>query len=173
MTWKLYAFTSGGAVIFAAVAAIVAPTPRTQSAPVATPQAIDSSGAVVDLGAQAERLRAKLAEVSTYRQPSRDAFRFGAASRRVVESAPPAVTELPPAVITPSRPPYALAGMATTMVDGVAQRTAILSSLQGVSLVKEGDLLDAGYRVTSIADDAVTLESTSDGSTSTLRLPSN
>ena len=63
--------------------------------------------------------------------------------------------------------------MAITMEDGVAQRTAILSSLQGVSLVKEGDLLDAGYRVASIADDTVTLESTSDGSQSTLRLPSN
>jgi hypothetical protein len=172
MTWKLYAFTSGGAVIFAALAAI-APTQRTQSAPVATPQAVDSSGAVVDLGVQAERLRAKLAEVTTYRQPSRDAFRFGAVPRRVAESAPPAVTEVPPAVTTPSRPPYALAGMAVTMVDGVAQRTAILSSLQGVSLVKEGDLLGAGYRVASIADDAVTLESTSDGSQTTLRLPSN
>jgi hypothetical protein len=172
MTWKLYAFTSGGAVIFAAVAAMVAPTERTDSTPVAIPQAVDQSGTVVDLGAQAERLRAKLAEVSTYRQPSRDAFRFGAGPRRVVESAPPAVTELPP-IITPSRPPYALAGMAITMEGGVAQRTAILSSLQGVSLVKEGDLLDAGYRVTTIADDTVTLESTSDGSQSTLRLTSN
>ena len=49
---------------------------------------------------------------------------------------------LPPAVVAPSRPPYGLAGMATTVEDGVAQRTAILSSLQGVSLVKEGDVLD-------------------------------
>ena len=63
--------------------------------------------------------------------------------------------------------------MATTMEDGVAQRTAILSSLQGVSLVKEGDVLDDGYRVSSITDDAVTLESTSDGTQATLRLPSN
>ena len=116
MSWKLYAFTSGGAVIFAAAAALVAPTPRTQSAPVATPQAVDSSGAVVDLGAQAERLRSKLAEVSTYRQPARDAFRFGAAPRRVVESVSPAVTEAPPVVITPPRPPYALAGMAISVI---------------------------------------------------------
>ena len=61
--------------------------------------------------------------------------------------------------------------MAITMVDGVAQRTAILSSLQGVTLAKEGDQLATGYRVASIGDDAVTLESTSDGTQSTLRLP--
>jgi hypothetical protein len=70
-----------------------------------------------------------------------------------------------------SRPPYALAGMAITMNDGVAERTAIISSLQGVSLVKEGDTLDAGYRVLSITDDAVTLESTSDGTQTILSLP--
>jgi hypothetical protein len=60
--------------------------------------------------------------------------------------------------------------MATSVADGVTQRTAIISSLQGVSLVKEGDLLDAGYRVMSIGDDAVTLESTTDGTQTTLRL---
>jgi hypothetical protein len=62
--------------------------------------------------------------------------------------------------------------MAVSMENGDAQRTAILSSLQGVSLVKEGDVLATGYRVLSIADDAVTLESTNDGTQTTLRLPS-
>jgi hypothetical protein len=61
--------------------------------------------------------------------------------------------------------------MAMSMENGVAQRTAILSSLQGVSLVKEGDVLTTGYRVLAIADDAVTLESTTDGTQTTLRLP--
>ncbi len=173
MTWKLYAFTSGGAVIFAAVAATFAPTQRIRPAPAVTPQAVDRSGAVVDLGAQADRLRTKLADVTAFRQPSRDAFRFGAAPRRVLEDAPPPVIETAPAVVAPPRPPYALAGMAITMEDGVAQRTAILSSLQGVSLVKEGDVLEAGYRVSSIGDDAVTLESTNDGTQTTLRLPAN
>jgi hypothetical protein len=169
MTWKVTAFTSGGAMIFAALAT-VAPTPRIQTLPAATPQAVDASGAVVDLGVQADRLRAKLADVTAYRQPARDAFRFGAARRRVVEAPPPAAIKSPPAVVASPRPPYALAGMAITMEDGVAQRTAILSSLQGVSLVKEGDVLEPGYRVASIGDDAVTLESTNDGTQTTLRL---
>ena len=60
--------------------------------------------------------------------------------------------------------------MATTVENGVTQRTAILSSLQGVSLVKEGDVLDAGYRVLAIGDDEVTIESTSDGTQTMLRL---
>ena len=59
--------------------------------------------------------------------------------------------------------------MATTTENGAVERTAILSSLQGVSLVKEGDTLETGYRVMSIADDSVTLES-SDGTQTTLRL---
>jgi hypothetical protein len=42
--------------------------------------------------------------------------------------------------------------------------------LAGVALVKEGDVLETGYRVVSIADDSVTLESASNGTQATLRL---
>jgi hypothetical protein len=171
MASKLYTLTSGGAIVVTALGALLAPTGRHQTAPPATPEAVDRSGAAIDLGAQADRLKARLAEATAYRQPSRDAFRFGA-SRRPVEAAPPEAAGSPAAVIPPARPPYALAGMAMSMENGVAQRTAILSSLQGVSLVKEGEVLTTGYRVLSIADDAVTLESTNDGTQTTLRLPS-
>ena len=37
-------------------------------------------------------------------------------------------------------------------------------------IVKEGDVLDAGYRVLAIGDDEVTIESTSDGTQTMLRL---
>jgi hypothetical protein len=172
MTWRLYALTSGGAVLVTALAAFVAPIERNREAPpTVVPQAIDRSGAAVDLGAQADRLKTKLAEVSAYQHPARDAFRFGLPASRVVEIAAPPVTDVPaPVVVAPRRPPYGLAGIATSVVEGVAQRTAILSSLQGVSLVKEGDILDTGYRVLSIGDDAVTLESTSDGAQTTIQL---
>jgi hypothetical protein len=174
MTWRLYALTSGGAVVVAALGALIAPTPKsTQTTAIVEPQAVDRSGSAVDLGAQADRLRARLAAVTAYQQPARDAFQFGPPPRPAVP--PPVVEpviEAAPAAPAPARPPYALSGMATTVEDGVTQRTAILSSLQGVSLVKEGDLLDA-YRVASIADDAVTLESTVDGTQTTLRLPAD
>jgi hypothetical protein len=173
MTWRLYALTSGGAVLVTALAAFVAPIERTrEQPPTVVPQAVDRSGAVVDLGAQADRLKTKLAEVSAYQHPARDAFRFGLPPSRVVETPTPEVSNIPDPVLAPRRPPYGLAGMATSVVDGATQRTAILSSLQGVSLVKEGDELDTGYRVLSIGDDAVTLESTSDGAQTTIRLSS-
>ena len=153
-----------------ALATLVSPVERRSSTPALTPQALDRAGTVVDLGAQADRLRARLAEVTAYRQPARDAFRFGPPPRRVEEAPRPLALEAPPpAVAAPARPPYALAGMATTTENGAAQRTAILSSLQGVSLVKEGDTLETGFRVMSITDDSVTLES-SDGTQTTLLL---
>jgi hypothetical protein len=171
MTWRLSALTSGGAAIVAALAAYMAPIERSREAPpTVLPQAVDRSGSVVDLGAQADRLKTKLAEVNAYQHPARDAFRFGLPPRRVVESPEPVASVDPPAVVAPARPPYGLAGMATSIEDGVTNRTAILSSLQGVSLVKEGDELDTGYRVMSITDDAVTLESTNDGTQTVLHL---
>jgi hypothetical protein len=171
MTWKLYALTSGGgAVVVTYLATVMAPVDRTANVPTTVLQAVDRSGAVVDLGAQADRLKMRLAEVTAYRKPARDAFRFGEPPRRV-EVAPTTLASAPsPVEPAPSRPPYGLSGMAITAENGVSQRTAILSSLQGVALVKEGDVLDAGYRVLTITDETVTLESTSDGAQTTLRL---
>jgi hypothetical protein len=148
----------------------VSPLERRSSPPVVVPQAVDRAGAVVDLGAQADRLKARLAEVTAYRQPARDAFQFGPPPRRVMELPAPLPIETPPPVAAPVRPPYGLAGMATTTENGVTHRTAIISSLQGVSLVKEGETLDTGYRVVSITEDAVILESTADGAQTTLHL---
>ena len=168
MTWRLYALTSGGAVMMAALATFVSPPEPTPSAPTTVPQAVDRSGAVVDLGAQADRLKAKINEVTAYREPSRNVFRFGPPRRLAAPPAP--VLNEAPVVIPLSRPPYGLAGMATTVEHGISQRTAILSSLQGVTLVKEGETLDTGYRVVSIGEDMVILESTSNGAQTTLRL---
>ena len=171
MTWRLYALTSTGVVLGTAVAAFVVTLERSrQNPPAVVSQPADRSGAIVDLGAQADRLKARLADVTDYHQPSRDAFRFAPPPRPAIAPPVPSLSQAPPAVIAPTRPPYGLAGMSTSVEDGVTKRTAILSSLQGVLLVKEGDVLDTGYRVTSVSDDAVTLESTSDGKQTTLRL---
>jgi len=154
-----------------ALATLLSPVQQRPSAPAAEVHAVDRAGAVVDLGAQADRLKARLAEVTAYRQPARDAFQFGPPPRPVVESPKPLALEAPPPIVAaPVRPPYGLAGMATTTENGVTQRTAILSSLQGVTLVKEGETLDSGYRVMSITEDSIVLESVNDGTQTTLRL---
>jgi hypothetical protein len=174
MTSRLYALASGGAVLVTALATLVTPGERrTQNVPATVPQAVDRSGAVVDLGVQADRLKAKLAEVPRYQEPARNAFHFGEDRPRALpgpDIVPPSVNALPPAATTPSKPPYALAGMAATSEDGVVVRTAIVSSLRGVSLVKEGDLLDGAYRVVSVADETIILESTADGTQTTIGL---
>lgn len=157
-------------MVVTALATLVSPIERRSSSPTTESQALDRAAAAVDLGAQADRLKARLEEVTTYRQPARDAFQFGLPPRRVEETPKASAIEAPPVVAAPARPPYGLAGMATTEENGVTVRTAILSSLQGVSLVKEGETLETGYRVTSISDEAVTLESTADGTQTTLRL---
>jgi hypothetical protein len=159
-------------VLVTALATLVTPGERTPNVPAAVPQAVDRSGTVVDLGVQANRLKAKLAEVPRYQEPARNAFHFGERQRRVPDPdiLPPAVNIAPPAVTAPPRPPYALAGMAATTENGAVTRTAIVSSLRGVSLVKEGDLLDGAYRVVSIAEETVTIESTADGTQTTIGL---
>lgn len=157
-------------MVVAALGTLVSPLQRSAISPTVEPRATDRAGAVVDLGAQADRLKARLAEVTAYRQPARDAFQFGPPPRRVEESPRPLTIEAPSPVVAPVRPPYGLAGMAATTENGVIQRTAILSSLQGVSLVKEGETLDTGYRVMSITEDSVILESVNDGAQTTLRL---
>ena len=67
-------------------------------------------------------------------------------------------------------PALVLSGIATDTVDGMTQRTAIVSSLGGVLLVREGDVIEGGYRVLTIGDDAMTIEATSDGTRTTLKL---
>jgi hypothetical protein len=172
MTWKLYAL-SGGAFLATYAMSLVAPLDRDRVAPPSAMQVPGASQALVDLSAQAERLRVRIEDVTSYTEPTRNAFRFGTVPPPSRPFAPPpvqAAEAIPPAVLAPPRPPFALAGMATTVDAGVSSRTAILTSLAGVALVEEGDLVEGGYRVRAIADDAVTLESTRDGTVTTLRL---
>ena len=138
----------------------------------AVPQeAVVEAGPVADLGEQADRLRAGVATATKYREPVRNAFRFGEIPRPVEPPAVPrALDAAPPVMAPPPPPPFALAGMASTVEGGAAQRTAILTSLRGVLLVKEGDVVEGGYRVVAIDDSTVTVESTRDGTRTTLRL---
>ncbi|HET9359933.1 MAG TPA: hypothetical protein VFO58_09290 [Vicinamibacterales bacterium] len=170
MTWKLYAVGSAGAFLATYLVSNVAPVKPVQNTPVASPRAVDGAGEPVDLTEQAERLRAGIAATTPYREPHRDAFRFGDSRRRT--AAPPLeASEIEaPVVAPPPRPPFALAGVATDAPGGPAGRTAILSSLRGVLLVREGDLVEGMFRIVSIDADAITVERVDDGTSTTLRL---
>jgi len=60
---------------------------------------------------------------------------------------------LPPA---PVRPTIKLRGIASDMVDGAMQRTAIVTTDAGLMLVREGEAAGT-YRVTKIEDESVEL----------------
>jgi hypothetical protein len=170
MTWKLYAIGSAGAFLATYLVSNVAPVKPAQNTPVSSPRVVDSAGGPVDLAEQAERLRAGIASTTPYREPRRDAFRFGDSPRRTA-APPPEASEIEAPVVAPSpRPPFALAGVATDAPGGAPGRTAILSSLRGVLLVREGDLVEGIFRIVSIGADAITVERVDDGTSTTLRL---
>lgn len=70
----------------------------------------------------------------------------------------------------PVTPSVTLTGIAEDRVNGALQRTAIFSSATGVALVREGETVGGDYRVVSIDQGSVTLETVSDGSTLRLSL---
>jgi hypothetical protein len=63
-----------------------------------------------------------------------------------------------------------LVGMAADRAEQGGERTAILSSPDGVLLVRKGDDVLGQYRVTAVDEEAVELTSSADGSTLRLSL---
>jgi hypothetical protein len=133
------------------------------AAPEPTPAVSRSAAAAAapsEIEREARKLQERLHPANSYEPPSRNPFRFGAAPAAVRPraSAPPAVVphlEPPPSVTEPPR--MSLAGIATDTVEGATIRTAIVSTPAGVQMVKEGDVLEPGYRVRAIEDEAVDL----------------
>lgn len=143
----------------------VAGTSNTRHSDIATPvktPAIEASGA--ELAAEIDRLHERLRPAAVPQQPARNLFQFSTArSLPVVASAPapPAHTEAP--AIQPP-PAIVLIGIAEDIAaDGTPVRTAIISGLGQLFLVKEGDTVTDRYRVAKISAEAVELSQASDG----------
>ena len=103
-----------------------------------------------------------------YSETSRNPFRFGARpapdSRPSGTSGPPPVAQPPAVPLAPPQPRVSLEGIATDVVEGQEQRTAILNTDSGVVLAKEGEQVAGQFRVVKITADAVELVNVSDGS---------
>jgi hypothetical protein len=162
MTWKSYAAVSGAGLL----ATYLFSTP----APFAPPPALSSPGrpveatpsAPADIEEQAARLQSRVPRETSYQEPARNPFRFGArrASRPSSGSAPAAASApvdvpIAPPVVDP--PVIRVSGIATHVVDGVRLRTAILLTPGGFAEVREGDPVPGGYRVVRIDEDAIEL----------------
>jgi hypothetical protein len=123
-----------------------------------------SSAAVVsDIQAQADRLGARLAPSAPYVPAGRNLFHFDA-PRAVSRRTP--VAAIPVAVdVAPVREPFPLrlTGIAVDVVNGVEQRTAIISARNGLELATVGQAAAPGYTVIEVGDAWVDVEHTADG----------
>ena len=176
MTWKAYATVSSATVLAGWLASAPpsnapdagAPAPSQPAPSQPAPSQTTRRGATPppDIEREAARLEARVRREAAYSQPRRNPFRFGA-DRPIVslatdaaEAASAAETLVP--VVAPP-PPVSLAGIAEDQVEQRVERTAILSSPDGVLLVHEGEDVLGQYRVAKIESEAVELVRHADG----------
>ena len=173
MTWKAYTAVSGATVLAGWLASAPPSSAPGTSGPAPSQAAPGRAAAQPDIAREAARLTARVRRETTYAQPQRNLFRFGAArptasrGSDISEAAPPAETPAPP-VAPPPR--VSLSGIAEDLIEQRVERTAILSSRDGVLLVREGDDVLGEYRVTKIESEAVELVKHADGTTLRLGL---
>jgi hypothetical protein len=168
MDWKSTAAISGAGLLATWVFSMPpAQAPAARSvAPAAS--ASQASPTTIDIQHEAARLQVRTHQAARYPETSRNPFRFNARSAR--EARPSATSgppRLAPLTLVPEAPPeprVSLDGIATDVVDGHEQRSAIVSTDSGVVLVREGEQVAGRFRVTKIATDAVELVRLSDGS---------
>src|SRR5688572_5208711 len=171
MTWKSYAFVSGAGLLATYLASpTLAPDRVAAPAPAAAQAAPAGS---LDIEYEAARLQKRVREETAFHAPSRDPFRFASAVPAPRRHDAPAPMSAPPpsdasAAAAPEQPFVALSGVAADVVDGVLQRTAILTTPEGVVLARAGEMVGI-YRVRAVGEEWVELESTVDGSIRQLR----
>jgi hypothetical protein len=148
--------------------------PETPLAPASVRADLDAVRAE-EVAAHASRLRARLATMPARPGATRNPFRFESharpaahVTRTVVRDAAADAAEPQPAV--PVRPELHLIGMAEDSTDGVVQRTAIVSGLNQVYLVREGDQIAMRFLVRRVGTDAVEIEDLSDSTPISLGL---
>src|SRR5262245_51939295 len=115
--------------------------------PSAGRSAVDRQGEA--LGAEIAKLRARLRPTVEPREPSRNLFEFGgtAASRPTTQVAPSRPVDPVPPVEVIAPPPLKLIGLAEDDGADGPVRTAFISGLGDLFLVKEGDVLGARFKV--------------------------
>jgi hypothetical protein len=126
-----------------------------------------------DIEELATRLQARLRRETSYARPARNPFRFSEPVPVASAGPAPAPSDVPAQVATsfvPPPPTVTLVGMAEDRAEQGSERTAILSSPDGVLLVRKGDDVLGQYRVTAVEEEAVELTSAADGSTLRLSL---
>jgi len=175
MTWKSTAVVSAAGLFATWLASAPPLRPPPPSAYASSPTAARTEAVAAEIQEQASRLHVRIQEAVAYREPSRNPFRFSArihARPAPVTSNPQPQPDGEPMTSAPVRPTLliALSCIAQDTIDGRTVRTAIISTPDGIQLVKEGDMLAGQYKVVAVGADAVELARVSDGSTVRLGL---
>jgi hypothetical protein len=159
----------GAAVAGWLAAAVTSGGRATPSIAIKKPPVDNNSAA---LASEIARLHDRLRPATTPRQPARNLFSYGS-SKAQSSVAPPAAARPALSEAIPARPvpaPLKLSGIAEDeMPDGVV-RTAIISGLGQLFLVKEGDSFADRYRVLRVSSDVVELTDLVDGNVLRLAL---
>lgn len=155
-SWMASASTSG-------VRPPVAPLPPVK------PGAVDRS--MASLQTEIGRLHERLGPTAAPTR-SRDLFRFTTRARRRPIVAPAAAVAAASTVVPPPpvRPSLTLIGVAEDVTPDGVVRTAIVSGLGDVFLVKAGDTIRLQYRIEQVSGDAVQIVDTATATTTTLAL---
>jgi hypothetical protein len=162
---------AAGAWLVIATGLVMAPPARTPPEP--TPVTSPLDPAIRSVQSQSARLHAYLASVPVLAPPSRDPFAFSRQApqgrgQRTGFSAGPATG--PGAVAVVARPALALAGIAEdASIDGPV-RTAIISGMGQVFLVKEGEPFGVRFEVVRLGAESALIRDRLDQTTFTLSL---
>ena len=113
---------------------------------------------IADIQVQAEGLRERLSAAPLPRQPSRNPFEFASRSARPMEDLPVNGVAGPETVPQIPLVPMTLAGIAENQTSNGPDRTAVISGMGELFLVKPGDQVTRRFRVVAIYADAVELE---------------
>ena len=173
MTWKSYTVVSGATVLAGWLASTPPAHAPSSSAGKPDPPSRSSSAAASvpsDIEQQALRLQARTRPDRGYAEPHRNPFRFSVARPGPSNGPVEATRPIEPAVVLPPPVLVTLSGVAEDRVGERIERTAILSSPEGVLLVREGEEVLGQYRVATIESEAVQLVKLADGSRSRLSL---
>jgi hypothetical protein len=169
MTIGRGAIVAGGAVIVTAW--VIASGPGPDRAPEAQRKTAAATSMAAPRPSHEERLRDRLAAMPAADDSHRDPFQFGVPRRtEPPRAAVAADAGAEPAVQTPVVPDLQLLGIAEDTRDGQPSRTAVISAMDGLFLVHEGEPIALRYQVRKIGADAVELEDLAAGTTIRLAL---
>jgi hypothetical protein len=129
---------------------------------------------IADVHAQTERLRERLRNAPVPRQPVRNPFAFEArrSPNLAIAGADAGTVDETPVAASEEAPVLQLLGIAEErQAEGDVRRTAILSGLGEVFLVRAGETFADRFRVNTVGVDAVQIVDLQFGRSFTLALP--